>query len=97
MSLDVTVFRLVSRNTVQGPMLCIVDKTMQCLYLCMAICYRDVTIYRLVSKNTVEEAMLRSAQAKLQLEQDVTGQTEGKIDRTGEDSNSYQQVQITDL
>ena len=78
-------------------MLCIVDKTMQCLYLCMAICYRDVTIYRLVSKNTVEEAMLRSAQAKLQLEQDVTGQTEGKIDRTGEDSNSYQQVQITDL
>ena len=38
---------------------------------------REVTVYRLISKNTVEEGMLRCAQAKLQLEQDVTGQTDG--------------------
>lgn len=34
---------------------------------------RDVNIYRLISKNTIEEAMLRSAEAKLKLEMDVTG------------------------
>ena len=39
---------------------------------------RDVSVYRLVSRNTVEEAMLRCAQAKLQLEQDVTGQGAGQ-------------------
>ena len=39
--------------------------------------YREVTVHRLISKHTVEEAMLRCAQAKLQLEQDVTGQSEG--------------------
>lgn len=41
---------------------------------------RDVSVYRLVSRNTVEEAMLRCAQAKLQLEQDVTGQGAGDSD-----------------
>ena len=41
------------------------------------LCCREVTVHRLISKNTVEEAMLRCALAKLQLEQDVTGQSEG--------------------
>ncbi|KAI0218027.1 SWI/SNF-related matrix-associated actin-dependent regulator of chromatin subfamily A containing DEAD/H box 1 [Lamellibrachia satsuma] len=34
---------------------------------------RTVKVYRLVSANSIEEAMLRCAQAKLKLEQDVTG------------------------
>ncbi|XP_025099319.1 SWI/SNF-related matrix-associated actin-dependent regulator of chromatin subfamily A containing DEAD/H box 1B-like isoform X2 [Pomacea canaliculata] len=37
---------------------------------------RSVKIVRLISKNTVEEGMLRVAQAKLRLEQDVTATTD---------------------
>ena len=47
------------------------------MFVNVVLCFREVTVHRLISKNTVEEAMLRCALAKLQLEQDVTGQSEG--------------------
>ena len=34
--------------------------------------FRTVKVIRLIAENTVEEGMLRCAQAKLRLEQDVT-------------------------
>ena len=38
-------------------------------------------MYKLISRGTIEEAMLRCGQAKLNLEQDVTGQGKGTDDR----------------
>lgn len=50
-----------------------------CIFLTFDFCncavYSSVKIVRLISKNTVEEGMLRVAQAKLRLEQDVTATT----------------------
>jgi SWI/SNF-related matrix-associated actin-dependent regulator 1 of chromatin subfamily A len=39
---------------------------------------KEVTIYRLICEGTVEEGMLGCAQAKLNLEEDVTGQGIGQ-------------------
>ena len=46
-------------------------------YYKLARC-RDVHVYKLISENTMEEAMLRCAERKLKLEQDMATITEGK-------------------